>query len=74
MGIPVIIWKEAALAKFISKNNLGITIDSLNNLDKVLDQITENEYKTMKSNVLRISEKLRNGSNILNAVEKMERM
>ena len=74
MGIPVIIWKEAALAKFISQNNLGITIDSLNDLDTNLKQITENDYKTIKSNALQISEKLRNGTNIQNAVEKMERM
>ncbi|MBC6910546.1 galactofuranosyltransferase, partial [Lactobacillus reuteri] len=74
MGIPVIIWKEAALAKFISQNNLGITIDSLNDLDTILKQITENDYKTIKSNALQISEKLRNGTNIQNAVEKMERM
>ena len=60
-GIPVIIWKEAALAQFVIQNNCGITVDSLNELIDVVHSITPDVYNTMKNNAKTISKKLRNG-------------
>lgn len=59
-GFPVIIWSQSALAPFIRKNNLGLTVDSLEDL-KRLSQVTETEYREMVTNVLNISNKLRQG-------------
>lgn len=63
-GLPVIVWKESAEADFIEKNKLGITIDSLYNLEKKLDTLSESEIQTFRSNVRKISMKLRNGEMI----------
>ncbi|MDO4169120.1 MAG: hypothetical protein Q4D45_04390 [Lachnospiraceae bacterium] len=60
-GIPVMIWSKAALADFVKKYNVGITIESLNDLNEVVGSITEQEYETMINNVNEISEKLRSG-------------
>ncbi len=60
-NIPVIIWKEAALAQFVEENGVGITIDSLRDIHEKISQITENEYKTMILNTAKIGEKLRGG-------------
>ncbi|MBD3107615.1 sugar transferase [Bacillus sp. AGMB 02131] len=60
-GLPVIIWKEAALAKFIEKHNLGIAINSLENIDHELSKVTEKQYSTMKNNVISMAGKIRNG-------------
>jgi len=60
-GLPVIIWKEAALAKFIEKHNLGIVVSSLENIDHELSKVTDKQYRTMKNNVISMAEKIRNG-------------
>ena len=60
-GIPVIIWKEAALAEFVKANNCGYGVESLSQIGEILEQTTEKEYEEMKKNAVRISEKLRSG-------------
>ena len=60
-GLPVIIWKEAALAQFITENNVGFAVASLNEINDRLDQMTAEDYRTMKQNTLAIANKLRSG-------------
>ena len=51
--IPVIIWKEAALAKFIVDNKCGIAVDSLEDIKQALQDLSEEEYNEMKNNAKR---------------------
>jgi hypothetical protein len=60
-GLPVIIWKEAAMAKFIEENNLGFTVGSLREINSKIESLTEKEYSEMLENTLKYSEKLREG-------------
>lgn len=60
-GLPVIIWKEAALAPFIEENHLGFCVNSLDEIDSVLDKITDEEYKAITQNCSEIGEKIRSG-------------
>lgn len=73
-GIPVIVWKEAGIAPFISQNNLGIVVDRIDNLDQVLDKLSSKEYDLMKESVWNYAQKIRKGMNLLDAVEKVEKM
>ncbi|MCL3858249.1 hypothetical protein [Pediococcus pentosaceus] len=68
-GIPVIIWKKAAIAKFIEENKLGLTIDNLSDIDQVLKNISENEYEIMRNNAQNIALKLKNGFYIKKAIK-----
>ncbi|MGL9918825.1 MULTISPECIES: sugar transferase [Enterococcus] len=70
MGIPVIIWKKAALSSFIVDNNVGIAVDSLNELDNLLENLSDQEYQVLKSNAMNLATKLRRGNYIQNAVKK----
>lgn len=70
MGMPVIIWKQAAMADFIQKNHCGIIIESLDNLDSVLNKISQQEYGLLKTNALNISKKLRSGKYTIKALDK----
>lgn len=70
-GIPVIVWKEAAIAEFIANNNVGITVSSLDELDKVLDTVTVTDYKVLRENSIKIAKKLRRGSYLLSAEEEL---
>lgn len=60
-GIPIIIWDQAALAEFVSENNIGITVRNLSEIDQVLNGVNEKEYGQMKKNVSAMALSLRQG-------------
>ena len=69
-GLPVIVWRQAAIADFIIKNNVGITVNSLNDIENQLSNITIDEYARMQKNVVTLGEKLRRGYFTKKALEK----
>lgn len=71
-GLPVIIWKEAALAPFIRDNKVGLCIGSLRDIDNVLSGLTDDEYTEMRLNAEKMSRKVAQGyftCKALNAAE-----
>ena len=60
-GIPVVIWKEAAEAKFVEEHGLGITVNSLDELGEKFASLSEEEYFEMVKNVAVVSNRLKNG-------------
>lgn len=60
-GIPVITWKYAAIADFITDSKAGITIKNLYEIPKYINKLTDKEYNELKYNASRIGEKIRNG-------------
>ncbi len=71
-GIPVVIWKEAAMARFVEKENVGICVNSLNDIKDKIDAVTDEEYKKMLENVNRIAGKLEKGYYLKTALKKCE--
>ncbi|MCR5616798.1 MAG: hypothetical protein K6F83_00725 [Clostridiales bacterium] len=71
-GIPVIIWKQAALADYITENNFGIAIDSLNDLGEALKSVDEGSYGKMREAVLAESKKLRSGYYLNSVLDEIE--
>ena len=69
-GIPVIVWKKSALANFVQKNEIGIFIDSISDIDTVMKKITQNEYKNLLMNVALLQEKVTTGFFLRNALNK----
>ncbi|MEG1820709.1 MAG: glycosyltransferase [Malacoplasma sp.] len=63
-GIPVIVWKEAAIADYIIKKNIGITINTLYDLTDILNKIDQNEYDLIKLNAWNVGKELRNGQSL----------
>lgn len=59
--LPVIIWKEAALAPFVKENRIGICVDNLDELNEILPHLSHKEITDMKTNVAGISQRLANG-------------
>ena len=70
-GLPPIAWKDSAAGKFIEKHNIGLTIDSLNELDDCLNRITIEKYEEMTNNCLLLRNKLVHGYFIHNALNKI---
>lgn len=71
-GIPVIFWKHGALAPFIKKYNVGILIEDLSEIDSLLENLSTEEYQTIKNNALVLSEKLRSGYFLESALKKLD--
>lgn len=60
-GLPVIIWEEAAMAKFIEENGLGISIGNLKEIPRVINNLSEEQYRIMQRNVNDLAFRLSNG-------------
>lgn len=69
-NIPVIISKEAGLAKFVEENAIGICVDNLIDIYDTLSKISLDEYKKMKQNVCALSVKLSEGYFTRTAIQK----
>jgi len=60
-NMPVIVWKQAAIADFILSNKVGIAVDNLYDLQNIINSISEEDYKKMCNNASRIGHNLRKG-------------
>lgn len=67
-GVPIITWTESALADFVMKKNIGITIDSLKNLESSLRQVDRKQYSDMCHNVLLVREQIIHGQHLYNCI------
>lgn len=69
-GIPVVIWDQAAEADFVKENKVGIVVSSLRDIEKELENLTEEEYFEMLKNAKVIQERLKEGYYLEKAIEK----
>lgn len=61
VGIPVIVWKEAAIAEFVVANHLGIAVSNLYEVEARLKEMSEDEYASIKADVHSMAMKVRSG-------------
>lgn len=71
-GLPVIIWREAAQAQFVEKNEVGFCVDSLYDIFDNLQQLSEEQYNFYVQNAERLSHTLKEGGYIKMALKKAE--
>lgn len=67
-GMPVIVWDQSAVAEFVVKNNIGLSIKSLLELDDILTNLKIEEYYAMLDNVQRVQNKIKNGEYLRNCI------
>ncbi len=68
-GLPVIIWKEAAVAPIIEKEGVGFAINSLKELDNILSHLSQEKYAMMKQKAQQMAKKLNQGYFLRNALQ-----
>lgn len=71
-NMPIIIWKEAAEAKLVKKYDIGLTVSSINEIPKVVGQISEKQYKQMQQNIKVLSEKISKGDFLTKQINLIE--
>lgn len=67
--MPIIIWKEAALARFVIDNNIGIAIDSLDDLEDAIRSVDEGKYEEFICNLNCLSQKVLSGKFLQGALQ-----
>lgn len=68
-GLPLVIWREAAVAPIVEHEGIGLCIDSLENLDEQLRHVTPSQYATMRSHAQRMAQRLNSGSFLMEAID-----
>jgi hypothetical protein len=71
LGLPVIVWKEAAIAPFVVENKIGFTIDSFSELEQIGEKVTDQQYKDYLTNIHQFSDKVRNGFFLKKAINQL---
>ena len=68
---PLIVSAQAAIAKIVVEDKLGITIDSLSDIEKRISSLSEEDYAELLHHVTAYAERLKSGSNLLNALNQL---
>lgn len=67
-GLPIIVWDKAAVAPIVKREEIGICISSIAELNDILKSITVEKMQIMRHNVNRVSKDLSNGAFLSKAV------
>lgn len=67
-GIPVIVWEEAAISKFVLKNKVGITVKKLEDIYDKINSMSEEEYEELVKNARKVSTELKDGYYLKRAI------
>ena len=70
-GFPLVVWKQSALSHFVLENGCGIAVESLHDLSQTIDQLDDKDYQDLLVNAKGIGQKIRNGSYLTNALNKI---
>lgn len=68
-ALPVIVWEEAAIAKFVNEFKIGFTIKSLYDLEKKLESLDKGTYQNYIDNMEELRVKVRKGDYMKRAIE-----
>lgn len=71
-GFPLVVWKESALAHFVLDKQCGIAIDSLHDLQKALDDLTDQDYMELSANARQVGVAIRSGDYLKSAISKLK--
>lgn len=71
-GIPLIVWKESALANYVIKNNLGLVVENLDDLDSILAKTSIDDYIKYKNSVLKVRDEIINGNHLISCLNQID--
>lgn len=70
--IPVIVWRNSAIADFVINNNIGFTVNNLSEMKERIINITQDEYNEMYDNISRLAMLLEHGGSIKRSISKLK--
>ncbi len=72
-GIPVIVWKKAAMAPFIEEQKVGISVNALSEISDRIATLLPADYQEMKQNAIAMSHRLNEGYYIKSGLKAAEK-
>lgn len=66
-GIPIFVWKEAAISDFVRAKGIGFLIESLDEIDYIVSNVSSEEYDEMCNNVKKVRKEIITGEHIKKA-------
>lgn len=73
-GLPVVVWEEAAIADFVNKYDIGITVKSLLDVEDKINLVTEAQYENFKKNLLVLQKNVAHGYYTKRALSECEKI
>lgn len=70
-AMPIVIWKEAALAEFVEENKIGFTIDKIDDIYEIDKNLDAEQYRTINNNLIKLREKVIHGKMLETALDKI---
>lgn len=67
-GLPVVVWRQAAIAPLVAEHQAGLLIDSLEELQPLLGSLSDAQYAELAISAGRLGAKIRSGHFIQTAV------
>ncbi len=61
-GLPVIVWKQAAVAEFVTTHKIGIVVESLKEVSEKIKSMPDSEYREMVKEVKKLQKQIVSGS------------
>lgn len=61
-GLPVVVWKQAAIAEFVTARKIGIAVESLKEVSEKIKSMPDNEYREMGKAVKKLQKQIVSGS------------
>ena len=71
-GLPIIIAASAGAAPLVLKYGIGVTVNSLFDIESAINKITEDDYKKMRENMKPIAERISSGAGLSKALADLE--
>lgn len=68
-GLPIIVWKESAIASLVEERGVGVAINSLKELPERLTRISEDDYADMLAKTKQLAIAINNGENLKKAIQ-----
>ena len=70
-GLPVIVWKASAMAKYVEEYGLGITVNSLNDIYPTIQKLSTSQIEQIKKNVNKYSAFVKKGEMLSCVLQKI---
>ena len=70
-GFPLVVWKQSALSHFVLENGCGIAVESLHDLKKTIENLSDADYQILVEKSKYIGKKIRDGFYLTNALNEL---
>jgi len=73
LGLPVIVWSQAACAPFVWGRAVGVPVQDLRDIGRVVRALGDEHYRTLAANAVRVGDRIRGGWFLRDALRRLER-